>query len=54
MKTFRNMVLVALIALSASGCIPLMVGGYIGYKMSENGAHADWCAQHVGDPSCHP
>lgn len=45
---------VALIALGCSGCIPLMVGGYIGYRMSQNDAHVAWCGQHAGDPSCHP
>jgi hypothetical protein len=42
------------ILLMCQGCIPLMVGGYIGYEMSEHDAHAEWCSQHAGDPSCHP
>jgi hypothetical protein len=44
----------ALLALSLSGCIPLLVGGYIGYQMAETRAHDDWCAQHIGDVACHP
>jgi hypothetical protein len=44
----------ALLALSLSGCIPLLVGGYIGYQMAETHAHDQWCAQHVGDTACHP
>lgn len=40
------------LALSLSGCIPLVIGGYIGYRMAESDAHKEWCAQHVGDPSC--
>lgn len=50
----RNAVLFVLTAIALQGCIPLMVGGYIGYKMSQSDAHTQWCAQHVGDPSCHP
>jgi len=44
----------ALLTLLVSGCIPLMVGGYIGYKIAESDEHRDWCAQHMGDASCHP
>lgn len=45
---------IALVGLSLSGCIPLMVGGFIGYKLSQNDAHVEWCSQHPGDGSCHP
>ncbi len=41
-----------------NGCIPLIVGGYIGYQMAETHAHDEWCAQHAGTPeavvACHP
>jgi hypothetical protein len=39
---------------TCQGCIPLMVGGYIGYQMAQSDAHSQWCGQHIGDPSCHP
>jgi hypothetical protein len=50
----RKILAAALLALSLSGCIPLMVGGYVGYKIAESDAHNEWCAQHAGDASCHP
>jgi hypothetical protein len=53
MKTLA--VAVALLALaSMQGCIPLVVGGYIGYQMSQHDDHTEWCSQHIGDASCHP
>lgn len=50
------LMVVAFVAMASalSGCIPLMLGGYIGYQMAQKDAHSDWCVQHVGDPSCHP
>jgi hypothetical protein len=50
----RLFALAAAISLMCHGCIPLMVGGYIGYQMSQRDEHVAWCAQHAGDPSCHP
>jgi hypothetical protein len=54
----KTLVAAALLALSLSGCIPLLVGGYMGYEigtqMAETRAHDEWCAQHVGDVACHP
>lgn len=45
---------IAFLALSLSGCIPLVLGGYIGYKMAQDDAHSEWCAthEHIGDVSC--
>jgi hypothetical protein len=51
---FRKLVAATILALSLSGCIPLVVGGYIGYKMSESHEHDVWCTQHVDDGTCHP
>lgn len=41
-------------ALLVQGCIPMAIGGYIGYQIAKDNAHSDWCVQHPGDPSCHP
>ena len=45
---------VVALALGCSGCIPLVIGGYVGYQMAQQHDHDQWCQQHIGDPSCHP
>jgi len=52
----KYVMIAAMLAMSSAlqGCIPLMIGGYVGYQMSQKDAHVEWCAQHASDPSCHP
>jgi hypothetical protein len=50
----KKLIAIALVALALNGCVPLMVGGYIGYKISQNDDHREWCGQHADDVSCHP
>jgi len=49
-----KLAIAVLLAAALSGCIPLVVGGFIGYKMAESDAHNEFCAHHVDDASCHP
>jgi len=53
-KFARGLLLAALVMSGLGGCVPLMIGGYVGYQMAQKDAHETWCAQHAGDPSCHP
>jgi hypothetical protein len=50
----KHLILIAALALSLQGCIPMAVGYFVGKQMAEDRAHDAWCAQNVGDPSCHP
>jgi hypothetical protein len=50
----KNLIIVLLLVSTLPGCIPLVVGGYIGYKMAEKDAHVEWCSTHTADESCHP
>jgi hypothetical protein len=57
MKHFKILVAAALLALSLSGCIPILAGGVgwlIGVQMAETHAHDEWCAQHIDVVACHP
>jgi hypothetical protein len=54
MKQFSLIAVLVASVFALQGCIPLVIGGYIGYQMAQNDAHNAWCAQHIGDPSCHP
>jgi hypothetical protein len=50
----KYLVVAIALALALQGCIPLMIGGYIGYQMSQHDEHAQWCVQNASDGSCHP
>lgn len=54
----HRIALAVALTVALNGCIPLLVGGYIGYQLAETHAHDEWCAQHVGTPeavvACHP
>lgn len=49
-----RLIAAAILLIGMSGCVPLMVGGFIGYQVAAAHEHDAWCGQHVGDPSCHP
>jgi hypothetical protein len=53
----KLLVAATLLALSLSGCIPILAGGVgwlIGVQMAETHAHDEWCAQHIDVVACHP
>jgi hypothetical protein len=54
MKSLFILAILVCSTFALNGCIPLIVGGYIGYQIAETHAHDEWCAQHVGDVACHP
>jgi hypothetical protein len=50
----KHLLLISVLALTLQGCIPFVIGGYIGYQIAKDNAHTEWCVQNIGDPSCHP
>jgi hypothetical protein len=50
----KMLIATTIVLVSLSGCIPLVIGGYIGYQMSQAHEHDAWCAQNIGDITCHP
>ena len=54
LKICKRLAFVAIALMTLAGCVPFVIGGYIGYEIAKDVAHFDWCARNVGDPSCHP